>query len=350
MHGGDPDPARAGREASPDGALARLGASRSALRMTVAGLVVGALFLWIAIGRVDVAAIGDVLGEVRWPWAGVTFATGVAFVSIKAWRWARMLRPLGVTGFGGLLRAVYAGTAANLTVSHVGELVRIGMVARRHGIAISTLLASVALERILDFVALVGLVCIGFVLDPTLSPLLWPAGIAGLTIVAVGLAVAVAVLNADPRLVRAGRALARRLPARARAWLDAQFARAGAGLGALRDPGALLTLTLLSLAQWCAIVAAIWAGAKAVDVDMPAPSAIVVYAMTAVGLLLPSLPAQLGTTQLAFVAGFALIGEGATLAFAASIVYTAFVMVATMIVGAGCVLVGALPPARRRDG
>ncbi len=60
------------------------------------------------------------------------------------------------------------------------------------------------------------------------------------------------------------------------------------------------------------------------------------FVLTVIGLTLPSSPAQLGTTQLAFVVGLELVGAGAASAFAASLVYTCFVVVTMMVLGALC--------------
>jgi uncharacterized membrane protein YbhN (UPF0104 family) len=55
-----------------------------------------------------------------------------------------------------------------------------------------------------------------------------------------------------------------------------------------------------------------------------------------IGLTLPSSPAQLGTTQLAFTLGLSLASNETEIAFAASVVYTCCVNIPYMIIGAIC--------------
>ena len=76
----------------------------------------------------------------------------------------------------------------------------------------------------------------------------------------------------------------------------------------------------------------------------PGSGAIAVCVLTVSGLTLPAAPAQLGTTQLAFVVGFELVGAAAAPAFAASLVYTAAVVVMMMAVGAVCWMTAAWAP------
>ena len=67
--------------------------------------------------------------------------------------------------------------------------------------------------------------------------------------------------------------------------------------------------------------------------SVPTGTCVAVFVLAVVGLTLPSAPATLGTTQLAFVAGLALSQVPATTALAASFVYTAFFVVSVMLIG-----------------
>ncbi len=56
--------------------------------------------------------------------------------------------------------AVYAGLAVNFLVAHVGEFLRAATIARSHRVADSAVLASVVIERVLDFIALLVLLTV----------------------------------------------------------------------------------------------------------------------------------------------------------------------------------------------
>lgn len=309
---------------------------QSKLKWIVAGIGIGLAFLWLAMRQADFGASWQVLRGVHAGWTLAVFAAGAAFMAVKSWRWSIILRPVLPIGFNRLHQAVYIGTAANLVVAHSGEILRATLVARQQRAASSAILATIAIERILDFIALVLLTGVALLLDERVSPLLWSAGLISLAFVAVGLLGVLAFLYPGPRLQRWGNGLLGLLPEKPQRWIANQLLRGVAGLRSLQDPVAVVKVIALSLLQWSCIVAAVAASAMAVDVAIPLSGAIAVFVLTVIGLTLPSSPAQLGTTQLAFVIGLELVGANAASAFAASLVYTCFVVVAMMVLGAIC--------------
>lgn len=315
-----------------------VGASPPNRGWILAGAAIGAIFLWFALRQADFAGARRVLSGTQPAWLLVVAAAGMWFMAIKTARWAVILRPLGRPpgGSRGLNRLVYLGTAANLVVAHTGELLRATLLARRRQIAASAVLATIGLERIFDFVALIAMIAVALLIDRRLSPLLWPVGAISLVLIGAGVVVAAAFMRPSPRL----RAFVHRvigwLRPQWRNWIVNQLQRAGAGFAALRDPAAVLWVAVLSLVQWSGIVLAIWASARAVGVEIAVSTAILVFALTVIGLTLPSSPVQLGTTQLAYVVGFELSGASADAALAASIVYTVFVNLTMLTIGALC--------------
>lgn len=320
---------------------------RGRTRWMLAGLAIGLVFLWLAFREADFQASWSALTQANPLWAFVAFVGGAGFMAQKTQRWGVILRPMIQPGFHTLHRAVYIGTAANLVVAHTGEILRASLVARKSQAAGSAVLATVAVERILDFAALLVLTGVALVWDPGMSPLLLTAGLLSLGFVLVGVLGVIAFLNPTPLSRRLGMMVLRPLPSRLREWVVRQLQRGVAGLGVLTEPSVILKLLALSVLQWSWIVVAVWASAQAIGVMVPVPAAIAVFVLTVIGLTLPSSPAQLGTTQLAFVVGLELAGATAATAFAASLVYTVCVVVAMMVIGAGCWIVSDWKPAAR---
>lgn len=318
-------------------------AERLHWKWIVCGIGFGIAFLWLALRQVDFDASFAILRHVVKSWIPAVFLASLWFMAMKTWRWSTILRPVTVAPFNRLHGAVYIGTAANLVIAHTGELIRARMLARSQGVAASAVLATIAIERIFDFVALLVLIALALVLDPRVSPLLWSAGLVSLAFIAIGLVTVVMFLNPTPRLQALGRVLLDCLPERPRVWIREQLGRGVAGLGAIRSPFVVVSLLGQSLLQWAGIVLAIWASAMAVGIVLPASGAIAVFVLTVIGLTLPSSPVQLGTTQLAFVVGFELVAADAANAFAASLVYTCFAVVPMMLIGAGAWALGAGP-------
>lgn len=318
-------------------------------KWTLSGLAIGLVFLWLAIEEAHFDASLEVLKHVDPVWAFATFVGGVGFMAQKAHRWAAILQPIMTARFSALHSAVYIGTAANLVVAHTGEILRASLVARKNGIAASAVLATVAVERILDFTALLVLIGVALVWDPGMSPVLLTAGLISLGIIFTGIFGVLAFLNPTPLTRKLGAGILRPLPPGMREWIIRQLQRGVGGLGVLKEPRVILKILFLSVLQWSWIVAAVWASVHAVGLSVPIPGAIAVFVLTVIGLTLPSSPAQLGTTQLAFVVGLELAGATGAAAFAASVVYTVCVVVAMMILGAVCWMASDWRPASSRS-
>ena len=93
-------------------------------------------------------------------------------------------------------------------------------------------------------------------------------------------------------------------------------------------------LFFLSILQWSCIIFAIWLCAYSVGYTATVTMAIAVWILMVIGLTLPSSPAQLGTTQLAFTLGLSIAINEVQIPFAASVVYTCCVNIPYMIIGA----------------
>lgn len=297
---------------------------------TLAGAAFGALWLWLALRSVEIEPAVAAIRDARAPWLAVTVACGFGFMLTKAQRWLPLVARTAPVPAALVHRAVWAGTALNLLLAHAGELLRAALVARGTGVPAAAVLATIAVERLFDFTALALLCAAALVLDTRVGASLGVTALAALALVGLG----VLALRWLTRVPNPAPAHAGTPPAgRARAWLHDQRRRARAGLRGLGEPRLVLRTVALSVLQWAWIVGAIAASGAAVG-SPPAPAgALAVLALMVVGLTLPSAPAQVGTTQLAYVAGFALVGLPGPQALAASLIYTGCVVLPQLIAG-----------------
>jgi len=286
-----------------------------------AGFFVGILFLWIALSQTDLAAAAGVLRNLEYGWIAASIVCGMVFIVVKTLRWRIILQPVAKESFPALLQVVYIGTAANLIISHTGELLRMNILSRRQDVSPSAVLSSIGLERIFDFAALLIFTGLGLFITPVASPFLWSAGLISLSIVLLGVIVVLVLLNPDAEYSTRLTKLVSWLPARPREWLEHQIHRGRAGVSIIREPAAVIKLLLLSVFQWFWIVAAVWTCVQATGVQLSVFGAIAIFVLTIIGLTLPSSPAQLGTIQIAFVFGGNLVGLDSATGLAASIVY-----------------------------
>ncbi len=229
---------------SEDGWLARAWRNPWALQ-----LVTTAVFLGVLLWRVDVRDAVDPFREARYGWVILAMAIFPVTRLLDTYRWRLYLERVGRPPFPGLLGAFLVGNLVNSVLpARVGDLVKIQVVANRHGLSRAGLVASRAVESIIDgitflLIVLLGAFLVGTELVP--APLLWTligAAAAGFAVSAL----AARFLPRRPPQWRAWRLLA---PAVRQAIQDA-WPRFVDGLETMRNPR-LLGLTVgLNLATW----------------------------------------------------------------------------------------------------
>src|SRR5690606_9982999 len=93
------------------------------------------------------------------------------FYWLKSRRWVVLLSPIGQFSNYECFRAILIGFAFNnLLPARIGEFVRIFVFARRNRLSNTTVLSTVALERIFDSVAIFAIFLVGLQLVPSLPP------------------------------------------------------------------------------------------------------------------------------------------------------------------------------------
>src|SRR5262245_24090290 len=123
---------------------------------SVVGLLVTAGIVWVGLSRIDLSQTVAAFAGVR---VGFVLAGGaliVAVIAIFAVRWRVLLpnRPDVPVRF--VFCYLMIGYMVNAIIPvRLGDLVRAYLLGRRHGIAVSTTLSTVVVERIFDVVAIV---------------------------------------------------------------------------------------------------------------------------------------------------------------------------------------------------
>ncbi len=305
---------------------------RSHTPIFLLGFAVGALAVWLSLRGIEIEAVSQVLLNGSWHPGLVGIGGMLAFLVVKALRWRVLLRPFARIEFKPLMSAVAVGSAANYAVPHIGEIYRIWALRRATPVSRSAVAATIAVERVLD-VAAVCLLGIGLLTVAT-STVEIDRALRFMAVASAACFVFIMVLIRFPEAIISpiGRVLAIVSPKLGLAFTS-RAELALAGFSSLREPGYMVMLTLLSVLQWlCIIVCILTSMAVAGLVASVAANAAVLVLLVA-GLVLPSAPGYLGTTQLAFVLALKPLGYAHADAFSASIVYTVLT-VATVLVAA----------------
>lgn len=312
--------------------------NRRPILWTVFGTLLGVVLLYAATRKVDAATLVATLKSANLWWGLAFIVIVVGFTALKAWRWQLLLRPIVEVKFNRLHSAIYIGLAVNFLVAHVGEFLRTAMVARNNQAAVSAVLATVVVERALDFVAFLAVIAC---LSLTASNL---PDYVGTAVVITGGVVVLAVialytfLHPPQWLLRLIITLSRPIPEALKSWSLHQIERFQIGLVAIRDMRMMLTVIAISVLQWSLIVGAIWCSAAAVGESATIVALVATFVLILLALMLPNSPLQIGTAQLAFTIGLGTGGIMATTAVAASLIYTMFLIMPVMMIGGICLL------------
>ena len=295
--------------------------SRRVRRFLALSVTIGlsVLFLWLALGKLDWAAVGAELAKVRVPFLGVSLLASMAGFACVAARYRLLLRPLGVVSFGVAFRSVLVCFVGNaLLPFRIGELLRVDYVARHAKLPHSSCLAAAGADRVFDLLmlAVLGIITVPIaMMDMADAPDALLLAVLGL-----GLTAALGVLVLMARFPEPCVAVSRRIGGlfgeRAGAVIAAKVSLFTEGLSALRSWSAIFAALGLAGAYWLCILVAVqaWLWSLGVDTVWYAPA--VVQVALAFGALIPAAPSSVGTFH--FFAKWALTQLGVAEAVAGS--------------------------------
>lgn len=297
-------------------------------------VAISAVFLAFAVRGVN---WDDALAAVRsanYFWVVLMLPVTVWTLFVRAQRWRVFLHAVGVPPLHPLVTATNIGFLANMVLPlRIGEVVRPVLLARRADLPLSGVLASVLLERIFDMFTVLFLFGVAASLVTVSAQVRqWGWMLTGL---ALAVAVVIVVIRVEERIfLGIARRLANLLPesAGAHAYGFAQgFVQA---LEMLDSPMAYFRAFAWSFYLWLVITLIYVLGFWAFGLEVPlVRAALVLTALVAIAVSVPSAPGFIGSFQLGCVLGLKLFGvaESPALAFSIVVHLTQFVGV----IGAG---------------
>jgi uncharacterized protein (TIRG00374 family) len=262
---------------------------------TVVGLLVTAGIIWLGLTRIDLSQTMAAFAAVR---VGFVLAGGgliVAAIAIFAVRW-RVLLPsppdVPVRFFFCYLMIGYMMNA--IVPLRLGDLVRAYLLGRRHGIAVSTTLSTVVVERIFDVVAIV---VIGLLVSTVLDlPPLVKVGLRTFAFVGItGMSLLYGLSfwgQWTKRLAWLDTDAGRRLP-----WLRGMLLRLDyfcKTLTVLHDGKRLATTSGLTLAGWSVLSASLTMFPLSFGLKVPYLAGALMMVATSLGASIPSAPGSTG--------------------------------------------------------
>ncbi|HYM79330.1 MAG TPA: lysylphosphatidylglycerol synthase transmembrane domain-containing protein [Candidatus Dormibacteraeota bacterium] len=315
------------------------------------GLLFGLGCLAILLRQVDIRQSWNALGRLRGPFLLVPLALFLVNLPLRAWRWQLIFPSASRPGLGSCLTVLGIGNMANfLLPGRAGDVARCALVGQAGSLEESSrTLATLAVEKVMDGLALIGMVLFA---AWALHPPHWVLDLLRVAVLIFGGAlVMLVVLRYRTRaLIDFVRRTFRRLHLSAlEEKFDDLLSAFADGLSAISSAARMLTLLLITAVIWTTEAAAIWGLAGALGLAVHLQSAVIASAILGLGLMIPAAPGGLGTYELFGTEAFKLAGIGASSALALTVVIHAWVFVANVIAGVALLAMRGLSLAQLRN-
>jgi uncharacterized protein (TIRG00374 family) len=288
------------------------------------GLLLSALFLYLAFRKVDFDQMWNALKKANY-WY-LPPAILVLFFShyLRALRWRYLLDPIRRLDTGSLFLSLIIGYGANtVTPAHLGEVLRAYVLSKKREISMSSVFATVVVERIIDVFTLLLLMCLVIFIHPfpgwvLKSGYIMFAGTLGLFLLLVFLK------KSDSKGQALLRILLKPLPERYEARMKGMIERFLSGVVRLRRWHDYVAVTILSAPIWVCYALGFYFGLRAFDFISTYQLAwyvsLVLLVITTISVVVPSSPGYVGTFHFLCRVSLAMFGVPASSAFSFAIV------------------------------
>jgi hypothetical protein len=285
------------------------------------------------------------IGQVGMAWIAGSVACGLLSHVVRALRWGMLLVGGQTVSTASLVSATFIGVMANnLLPARLGEVVRAWVLARREQRSISTVLASILVERLLDVIVVLAVLGLCLAVTPDLgmgaTSLLKQTGLVVLLLVAAGVAGLLIAVRLRARLLRVGERWGTQ-PRRAWASRGLELLRGCLdGLCVLRGGSQAVSVAGLSLLVWATAIASFHLLAEGFDLGLTLVQTTLVLVIVLFGIAIPSAPGFVGTFHGFCVAGLVMVAgiEPTRAATYATLLHGSH-WLAMNLVGIGCLLV-----------
>jgi hypothetical protein len=276
----------------------------------VVGIVISLAALYLAMPpRSEWANVAAAFARVHYVYVLPIALISVYSIVVRCQRWRLLLRPVGDVPLLPLFSATAVGFFCNMILPlRVGEVVRPVLLARRTATPVSSVLASVVLERLLDMLTI--LVFLGLVM--TLVPVsdaIRRSGIVFLVLAIVAVSAIFALQRRHRMAIGTVQWLLGRLPASLRDRAETALHSFIDGLQGIGDGPVMMRILAYSLWLWSVIGSTFALGFVACDLPVPLLSGgLALVTVVAGAVSAPSAPGFIGTFQAGCIVALGLFG------------------------------------------
>jgi glycosyltransferase 2 family protein len=310
---------------------------------SIVGIIIGAAFLYFAVRRVDAHEVRQALAGANYWYIGLIVILNIVCMWIRSLRWQYLLRrSKNIPVYHVFQINIIGFMANNILPARIGELVRAYVLGAKEGLSKTFVLATIVLERFLDFASIVLLAVLVYIVMYGVNragmqfPLFFSrqSMVIMLGIVLGSIMALAAVRWRAAQLVAVVEKLTNwcspRLSAKIKSFLEAFLE----GLNTVRTWRDTAIIVFYSLLFWLVSVAAFGLSMTAVHVTaLPWYTPFILTFLVALGVIIPAAPGFIGTIQYCTVLGLGWFGISQGLAITVSLIYHLSQYVPIVIVG-----------------
>lgn len=267
-----------------------------------AGVILGGVFLWLAVRNIRPADVAAALRRVDANWLIIAVAVYLASIALRCLRWGILLRATDNVKWRHAAEALLTGFAANYVLpGRIGELFRADYASRVFNMSCFTSLGTIVVERVCDGIMLVCAVWIGFAwvfltrFAPAETP--WIVAVGGTASVLFGAALAFILLARRIDLRRFGVPEA----------ITKRWDHLVKGVSSVLQ-GNTTAVVLCSVGVWALEVVALTSMVRGFGVSLSPPESLMLLGLASLSTLIPTAPGYVGTYQLVFGSVFRIFG------------------------------------------
>lgn len=277
---------------------------------TALGIVISAVALYLAMPpREEWGSVVAAFAKVRYIYVLPIALISSYSIVVRCQRWRLLLRPVGNIALLPLVSATSIGFLCNMILPlRVGEVVRPVMLARRTSTPVSSVLASVLLERLLDLLTILLFLGLVMCLVPV-SDTIRQSGIVFLALAVIAVTAVMTLQRQHPLALGFARWALARMPTGIRERAEAALQSFIGGLQGIGEGSVLVRIFAYSIYLWAVIAAVFGVGFLACDLPVPAVSgSLALVTVVAGAVSAPSAPGFIGTFQAGCILALGLFG------------------------------------------
>ncbi len=277
---------------------------------TLLGVAISAVALYLAMPpRDEWGNVAEAFARVQYGYLVPIALLSAYSVVVRCQRWQLLLRPVGPVPFLPLLSATAIGFFCNMVLPlRVGEVIRPVLLAKRTQLPVSSVFASVLLERLLDMLTILVFLGLVMCLVPV-SSTIRQSGVVFLVLALIAIALVLALQRQHPVALSLVRRVLALTPPGVRARADAALQSFIGGLQGIGQGAVLVRILGYSLFVWTVIASTFGLGLLACNLDVPLVSgALALVTVVAGAVSAPSAPGFIGTFQAGCIVALGLFG------------------------------------------